>query len=195
MGDPRHGRRSLTRAVLALATALAAGGVQAAPAGRLIAALEAQLVSQPSATVVLQRWCARRRLADPPAIVARRIAGVDKPADTEVRALLRARPGEPVGYRRVALACGRRVLSVADNWYRPAELTPAMNAELAATEHPFGLVVRALRFHRVRLEARALSGPRRDGVIRQRALLETPAGTPFSYVVETYTAAVLDGGP
>ncbi len=178
--------------------ALAMLSVAAAPAPdarRLVRQLNAALLARASASAVLQHWCAQRRLANPPVIVARRVAGADKPADMRVRRLLHAAPGEPIGYRRVALACGRHVLSVADNWYRPDELTPAMNAELAATDHPFGIVVQSLRFHRVRLAARVLNGPHRDGVIRQRAVLETPGGTPFSYVVETYTAAVLDEGP
>jgi hypothetical protein len=161
--------------------------------------LEAELVAQPSASQVLQQWCAARRLADPPVLVAHRITGHDEPADAAVRALLRAAPGEPIRYRRVALACGRHVLSVADNWYRPGRLTAAMNAELDATDHPFGLVVRPLNFARERLEARVLApaagGAIPPDVIRQRALLVTPDGIPFSYVVETYSRAVLDEGP
>lgn len=163
-----------------------------------VAALDADLLAHASATEVLQRWCATRRLANPPVIVARRVFGRDKPDDAEVRALLHAAPGEPIRYRRVALACGDHVLSNADNWYRPARLTAQMNAELANTDHPFGTVVKPLDFHRERLEVRVLLAPgvKRTpaAVIRHRALLETPDGTPFSLVVETYTKAVLDQG-
>jgi hypothetical protein len=192
--------------VLAASVLLAAGAWAraAAPpphgAYHRIVALEADLASRPSATETLQRWCAARRLADPPVIVARLASGPGKPADAQVRALLHATPGEPIRYRRVALACGGRVLSNADNWYRPGQLTAAMNRELDATDHPFGAVVKPLGFHRQTLDARVLVPPGARAlpadVIRNRALLETPDGTPFSLVVETYTRAVLDdGGP
>lgn len=171
----------------------------AAEASRLVAALNADLLAHASATETLQQWCAARRMADPPVIVAHRVPGVDKPADAAVRALLHAAPGEPIRYRRVALACGAHVLSNADNWYRPGQLTGAMNRELEATDHPFGAVVRPLGFHRVRLSTRVLVAPGARAipadVIRHEALLETPDGTPFSLVVETYARAVLDQGP
>jgi hypothetical protein len=156
-----------------------------------IAALAADLAAHPSATEVLQRWCADRHIADPAVIVAERQRGRDKPATAEVRALLHAAPGETIRYRRVALACGGHVLSNADNWYRPAQLTAAMNAELDGTDHPFGAVVRPLQFHRESLEARVLAGP--GDILRNKALLETPDGTPFSLVVETYAREAVAG--
>ena len=163
----------------------------------LIAELNTDLLTHDSATATLQRWCAARHLADPPKIVAERVLGGDKPAGAEVRRLLHAAPGESVRYRRVALACGDHVLSNADNWYRPGRLTAAMNAELDSTDHPFGAVVKPLGFHRVTLSAEVLVSPDAraipPGVIRHRAVLETPDGEPFSLVVETYTSHVLDG--
>jgi len=169
-----------------------------ADARQRIAALEADLASRPSATETLQRWCAARHLADPPVIVARLAPGPGKPADAEVRALLHAAPDEPIRYRRVALACGAHVLSNADNWYRPGQLTAAMNRELDATDHPFGAVVKPLGFHRQTLDTQVLVPPGARtipaDVIRNRALLETPDGTPFSLVVETYTRRVMDDG-
>jgi hypothetical protein len=193
-------RAALRLAAVAAAFSVAAPETTAAPtmsdARRAVAQLEASLLARDSATETLRQWCAERRLADPPRIVAERLKGEDKPADGHVRRLLRAAPGEAVRYRRVALACGEHVLSIADNWYRPAALTPAMNAELDGTDHPFGQVVGALGFHRVRLSSQGLISPhdRRlpPAVLRQSALLETPDGAPFSLVVETYTAAALD---
>jgi chorismate-pyruvate lyase len=163
----------------------------------LVAELNADLAAHPSATAVLQQWCAHRHLADPPVIVAERRTGQDKPATAEIRALLQAAPGEAIRYRRVALACGGRVLSNADNWYRPGQLTTAMNAELVGTDHPFGAVVKALNFHRQALQGKVLVGRHATRVpaeiIRNEALLETPDGTPFSLVVETYSSeAVAD---
>jgi hypothetical protein len=163
----------------------------------LIAELNSDLLTHDSATETLQRWCAARHIADPPTIVAKRAGGPGKPVDPEVRRRLHAAPDEPIRYRRVALACGAHVLSNADNWYRPGRLTAAMNAELDATDHPFGRVVKPLGFHRVTLSARVLVPPTARAipaaVIRHEALLETPDGEPFSLVVETYTARVLDG--
>jgi len=167
-------------------------------ARRLVAELNADPLFHDSATETLLRWCAARHLADPAKIVAHRVLGEDKPATAEVRRLLHAPLGEPIRYRRVALACGDHVLSNADNWYRPKALTAPMNAELDATDHPFGLVVKPLDFHRHTLSATVLvsATDRRppDAVIRHEALLETPDGAPFSLVVETYTSEVLDEG-
>jgi hypothetical protein len=194
---------SVKSAVLGAALALAlCGPAAAAPsmseARRLVAELNADLISQDSATATLQRWCAARHMADPPTIVAHRVAGADKPADGEVRRLLHAAPGEPIRHRRVALACGDHVLSNADNWYRPGALTAQMNAELDTTDHPFGAVVKPLGFHRQTLSAVVLLSPRDRrapaNLIRQMAVLETADGTPFSLVIETYAKAVLDEG-
>ena len=135
---------------------------------------------------------------------------LDRPADAVVRTLLGAGPDEPIRYRRVALTCGERVLSEADNWYRPGRLTPEMVRALDTTDIPFGVVVRPLNFHRRTLDATLLFRPLPDGwergarqpprrgplaipheVLRHRAVLDTPDGTPFSLLVETYTDAVL----
>jgi hypothetical protein len=183
---------------LALAFSIASVAAPRMPdARRLVAELNADLLAHGSATETLRRWCAARHLADPAKIVARRLPGADKPASAEVRRLLHAAPDELVRYRRVALACGRHVLSNADNWYRPAALTAPMNAELDGTDHPFGQVVKPLRFHRRTLGAVMLVSPKDRAppaaVLRHEAVLETPDGAPFSLVVETYTRVVLDG--
>jgi hypothetical protein len=184
--------------ILGLAFPVLASAADLSTSRALIASLNTDLLAHDSATETLSRWCATRHLADPPTIVAHRVAGPGKLADARVRALLNAAPGEAIGYRRVALACGAHVLSNADNWYRPGRLTAAMNAELAATDHPFGAVVRSLGFHRVTLSAQVLVSRRERAIpaaiLRHEALLETPDGTPFSLVVETYTREALDLG-
>jgi hypothetical protein len=103
------------------------------------------------------------------------------------------------------------VLSEADNWYVPSRLTPEMNRLLDTTDAPFGRVVQALQFQRHTLSSILLWRPLPDGwetnataaiegagvleippkVLEHRAVLELPDGTPFSEVVETYTADVL----
>jgi chorismate-pyruvate lyase len=119
-----------------------------------------------------------------------RVPGDDRPANAAVRAELRVGPDEPVRYRHVRLRCGKVVLSEADNWYVPARLTAAMNATLQSTDEPFGRVVQALGFQRLRREAEVLWQPSATGglpptVLRQRAVLVLPDGTPFSYVIES----------
>jgi chorismate-pyruvate lyase len=177
----------------------------------LLETLNAELLSHDSATLTLERWCAAHRLALPARIVAARVAGVDAPASPEQRADLQVSATEPIRYRRVRLLCGAVVLSEADNWYVPGRLAPGMNRLLDSTDTPFGKVVEALHFRRRTLSATLLWSPlpeawemgelRPDGkgsvlemppqLLRHRALLSVPDGTPFSEVVETYTANVL----
>jgi chorismate-pyruvate lyase len=177
----------------------------------LIESLNANLLAHDSATLTLERWCADHRLADPAQIVAERVHDVDKAATADVRAALEVKPDEPLGYRRVRLKCGDRVLSEADNWYVPARLTPEMNHLLETTDTPFGKAVAALHFRRHTLSADLLWRPLPkdwemsaaaapeaagalaipDRVLEHRAVLSTPDGEPFSEVVETYTGEVL----
>lgn len=207
--------KRLTAAILAFALlpgwALAADGagfVRRLEALALLQTLNADLLSHDSATAVLQDWCD----AHGPAglkIVAMRIRGQDKPPTDEARAALHLQPGQGANYRRVRLACGERVLSEADNWYLPARLTPEMNRVLDSSDTPFGVVVRPLDFRRRNLSARLLYAPLPRGwekggaetstmgpipaqVLQHAAVLATPDGTPFSYVVETYTGQALE---
>lgn len=167
-----------------------------------IQAFNADLQTHESASAALQAWCDRH---GPPGarIVAQRVAGVQKVAGPSERAELGVDADEPLAYRRVRLSCGERVLSEADNWYRPGRLTPEMNRLLAETETPFGLVVRPLGFQRHTMTSEILFQPppwppsRREGlpipdaILRQRAVLATGDGQRFCLVVETYTEAVL----
>jgi hypothetical protein len=164
-----------------------------ADAARALADFEGRLDRGGSATEVLRGWCAEHRLADPAVIRAERDTSVDKPASADVRALLGAAPGEAIRYRRVRLTCGARVLSEADNWYRPGQLTPEMNRQLDQTDTPFGAVVRPLDFHRRTLGVQPAPDP--HVLVRYRAVLLDPRETPFSLVVESYTAALLDFSP
>jgi chorismate-pyruvate lyase len=214
----RAGPRSLAAcAALALApVASAHDGWPDTPLARTQAlaelqTLNAELLSHPSATLTLERWCGAHRLAAPAKIVAHRVQGRDKPLPPDGRALLGIGPDEPVRYRRVQLACGDTVLSDADNWYVPSRLTVAMNRQLDSTDVPFGKVVQPLHFRRQTLSAEPLWSPLPPGwdsgaalppassrplaipphVLQHRALLYTQDDRPFSLVVESYTAGVL----
>jgi chorismate-pyruvate lyase len=178
----------------------------------LLQTLNSDLLSNESATLTLDRWCERHKLASPAAkIVAERVRGVDKEPTAEQRKLLGISGGEPVRYRRVRLHCGDRVLSEADNWYVPGRLTPEMNHALDTTDIAFGRAVQALKFRRQRLSAKLLWSPLPDGwemgealperrgdvleipaqLLQHHAVLTLPDGTPISEVVETYTNDVL----
>lgn len=181
----------------------------------LLQSLNAELLSHDSATRTLERWCERRGLASPATIVADRIRGEDVPPSDEQRRELRVNPLDVVRHRRVRLRCGTTVLSEADNWYVPDRLTAAMNEQLDATDTPFGRVVQGLDFQRRTLSSTLLWSPLPDGwesrpvpgdpesealelpsdLLRHRALLTLPDGTPFSEVIETYKAPLLGVPP
>ncbi|MCM2439757.1 hypothetical protein HGO34_08510 [Agrobacterium vitis] len=177
--------------------------------------LNADLLSHDSATLTLDRWCSTHKLADGAKIVAERVKDVDKPATGEIRAALKVADGDKVGYRRVRLKCGDRILSEADNWYVPARLTDDMNKVLDTTDGAFGRVVQPLHFQRHTMSAELLWKPLPDGwemggalppasgnslsvpdyVLQHKALLSVPDGTPISMVVETYRRDLLDFTP
>jgi hypothetical protein len=177
--------------------------------------LNADLLSHDSATLTLDRWCADHQLADNAKIVAEALKGVDKPATAEIRTALKVGEAEKIGYRRVRLMCGARVLSEADNWYVPSRLTDDMNKQLETTDTAFGRVVKPLNFQRHTISAELLWQPLPKGwemgaaipvssekpleipdhVIQHKALLSLPDGAPISMVVESYTRTVLDFAP
>src|SRR3569833_215238 len=177
----------------------------------LLQTLNADLLSNDSATLTLDRWCESHRMATPAKIVAERVRDQDKDATDEVRKLLGIETNAPVRYCHVRLRCGSHVLSEADNWYVPARLTADMNRVLDTSDTPFGRAVQALNFHRHTLSAHLLWSPLPQGwemqkalpkpgsgplqvpaeLIQHRAVLSLPDGTPISLVVETYTNQVL----
>jgi chorismate-pyruvate lyase len=172
--------------------------------------LNAELLSHDSATATLEHWCAEHRLATPARVTALRVTGIDKPASAEQRRDLHVSDSEPLRYRRVRLTCGTVALSEADNWYVPGRLTAEMNQQLETSDTPFGKVVQPLRFQRHTLSADLLWHPLPEGwqmgaaaprpgkgalaipaqILRHRAVLTLPDGTPFSEVVETYTDGI-----
>lgn len=177
----------------------------------MLQSLNADLLSHPSATLTLERWCGTHHLARDAKVVARVVRGASKPLPEGAREQLGIGADEPVRYRQVQLVCGGLVLSEADNWYVPGRLTEAMNRELEDSDTPFGKVVQALHFRRQTLAAEVLWSPLPAGwdagaplppssprpleipphVLQHRALLVSADNRPFSLVVESYTANVL----
>ena len=187
------------------------GYVKRLEAALLLQTLNAALLSHDSATGTLERWCSDHRLAVPARVTAERVRDAAKSPSEDQRQRLRVAPADEVRYRRVRLLCGTVVLSEADNWYVPSRLTPEMNQLLDSTDTPFGRVVQPLHFQRHTISSELLGPLLPEGwemkpasdaldghelcfpaqVLRHRALLTLPDGTPFSEVVETYTSNVL----
>ncbi|QBB72612.1 hypothetical protein ELE36_07450 [Pseudolysobacter antarcticus] len=175
----------------------------------LLQTFNADLLSHPSATLTLERWCGLHRLASAAHITAHLLRDVEKTPTTEQRRELKVDNNEPIKYRRVQLFCGEHILSEADNWYVPARLTAAMNRQLEQTDTPFGRAVKELNFRRETISANVLWSVLPEGwemqptptgkhaqldipqhVLEHRAILYTQGNLPFSEVVETYTREI-----
>lgn len=173
----------------------------------MVQSLNAEILAAPSATAVLENWCAVHHLADEAKIVAEPVA--DAPAKTptaEQRQRLGVGPDEPLKYRHVRLRCGGRVLSEADNFYVPSRLTPEMNRALETTDTPFGKVVKPLKPFRRTFAAQTLWSAAKAGgdapnlpipqkLFEHRAVLYTSENLPFSEVDEVYQRDLLDFSP
>jgi chorismate-pyruvate lyase len=182
----------------------------------LLQTLNGELLAGSSATRTLETWCGEHHLAAEAKVVAVRITGVRKEPSVEQLQRLDVHDPSEVRYRRVELRCGAHVLSVADNWYVPARLTPEMNALLETSNTPFGKAVQPLHPDRHTIHvamlwsplpqgweqqprSRFASYPRRTLAIpkelfEHRAVLSTAGHIPFSEVVETYQSDVLAFG-
>ena len=169
------------------------------------------LLTRASATIALEGWCRIGHVPDGSVTVERVTTSaqpIEKP--TVLHGSERS-----IRYRRVRLRYADCVLSVAENWYCPDSLTPEMNALLDTTDISFGRIVRPLEFRRRTISAELLWHPDTDQasllhdpaaarttgmelpdfVLRHRAFLILPDGSPFSEVVETYKRAVLTFEP
>ncbi|GAA0745526.1 hypothetical protein CA233_02985 [Sphingomonas sp. ABOLD] len=146
------------------------------------AALSRDLLASPTATALLERRCGAP-------VVAEVDRTAQKDPTPEQRTRLGIGPDERVVYRSVVLSCAGVALSVAENWYVPARLTPEMNAALEQGDTPFGAVIRPLHPHRKPLEQ--VLGGVAPYVLRHRALVLDGEGRALAEVVENYTPAVL----
>jgi hypothetical protein len=180
----------------------------------LIQTLNVELLSSTSATLTLERWCRDHALADTPLIYAHLIDPSAEDPSAAPRQDLQVTAHETVRYRRVELTCGEHVLSVAENWYVPARLTPRMNGLLETTQTPFGKVVQPLRPHRETIAVQLLWSALPEGwessepngalvpapatrlqlppaLFEHRAILYTPKHEPIAEVHEVYQRDLL----
>src|SRR5579871_4545756 len=65
----------------------------------LLETLNADLLSNDSATLTLDRWCEVHKMATPAKVVAERVHGDDKVPTQEARQLLGVGPDDPIRYR------------------------------------------------------------------------------------------------
>lgn len=157
-----------------------------------VAALDAALLANASATAVLQAWCDTRLNLG--LKVRAEVAVRDvRAADDAQAERLKVAVGSPLSYRQVLLKCGDLTLSEAENWYVAERLTDAMNAALAG-DTPFGVVVRPLSPSRHNLKSERIwpSQPQ-SAILRHHAWLATGTGEPIAEVIETYQRPMLDG--
>jgi hypothetical protein len=179
----------------------------------LMQSLNADILSSPSATLSLEKWCRDHKLATEPKIVARSIRNGIKAPATEQRRRLQINDEEPVKYRRVQLRCGDKILSEAENWYVPSRLTEEMNRLLDTSETPFGKVVQPLGPYRQTFAVKILWSPLPEGwelepprnslratnqllaipdaLFEHRALLYSREHKPFAEVYEIYQRQIL----
>lgn len=179
----------------------------------LIETLNAELLASSSATLTLEKWCRDHALSETTQVLAHRMDAANEPPDAATRSDLQVAAAETVRYRRVELTCGTHVLSVAENWYVPGRLTPAMNQQLDNTQVPFGKVVQPYHPRRENILARLLWQPLPEGwesghlapwdsasahlempagLLEHRAILQTAAHGPIAEVHEIYQRELLD---
>jgi hypothetical protein len=188
--------RTFSRKRLATAASAVALLVTAGCAHRQDSAVKAafahELASRPSATESLRQWCETRGIARPAQISARRIEGFAVPP-AELVGRLRVPADTALGYRNVELSCGGVVLSVAQLWYVPTLLTPAMRKTLDETDTPFGRAVSALNFSRERVSESVGRDPAcpANTILVHKAVLRLASGEGLAIVIECYTRANL----
>ncbi|NLI26004.1 MAG: hypothetical protein GX413_01235 [Acetobacter sp.] len=157
--------------------------------------LNAALLSESSATRVLEQWSQSHGHSEK--IIAEPSLAPAKTKAEDARIILGIQQEETLNYRHVVLRCGQFLLSHAENWYIPQRLAPGMEDRLNSTHDPFGLVVSSLDFSRQTTEVTFLWQPERSSppppeeLLRHRAILKRADGVPFSYVTETYTRQIL----
>ncbi len=155
--------------------------------------LARRLRESSSATRVLAAWCAERGIGEGPIRAERHPNLPIVPDRDSVAARLGAAPTEDLRHRRVTLCRGSGALSDCDLWWLPARLAPAMQAELDATDHPFGLVVAALHPTRRTLSETLLPAGGTH-VLDHGALLlaGTPRPLAFAMVRERYRRVLVE---
>lgn len=130
-------------------------------------------------------------------IVARKLEADLRPAPENVRELLGAPADAAIGFRRVELMSGVRVLSRADNWFMPERLPQTVRAALETGASPFGALIAPLQPRRQllgveRLWSVADAAPPPE-LFRLTAIVTgVQAGVrlPLAMVSETYLSAL-----
>lgn len=150
-----------------------------------------------SATRILEAWMAEHHGGARGGLSAHVRALSAPRMDAAIMARLGVGQWDDISYRRVWLVSRGRVLSVAENWYVPVRLDPAMAAQLTDGTTPFGAVIASLTPTRETLSAERLwDGTERKtnlptALLRHNALVRAGDGTPLCEVNEVYTRNIL----
>jgi chorismate-pyruvate lyase len=160
----------------------------------LMQTLNARLQQSSSATLTLENWCSEHQLAKPPVIKAHVLPTAFKTPDASVLSQLAVEASQPLAYRKVELRCGKRVLSVAENWYVPARLAAEMNTMLATSHTPFGKAIAPLKPYRKTTNTIMLwsgSGNIPPALFEHHATVYDADHRPLAVVRETYQHQLL----
>lgn len=156
---------------------------------------DAQLRASGSATLLLEEWLAEREGAGRATLSAHVRAVVAPREDGAILHRLAATDWAQISYRRVWLAWGGRVMSVAENWYVGARLAEGMVDALASGATPFGAVIAPLCPTRETFSTETLwagqEGRPPPTVLRHHALVRSGDGLPLCEVREVYTRNIV----
>ncbi len=158
---------------------------------------DALLRASGSATRTLQEWT-EEHLGTTIGKLTAHVRALAAPCvDAAIMERLGVKNWSGIRYRRVWLASGGRVLSVAQNWYVPVRLDSPMAARLDDGATPFGAVIAPLAPTRETLNAERLWDGTGQGtrlpaaLLRHHALVRAGDGTPLCEVNEIYTRNIL----
>lgn len=154
------------------------------------------MLAAPSATAALQAWCTERHLGAAPIsarVLDRRLLEVPSPE------LLDAIDGVHSGRiaaRKVALCCGKLVLSIAKIWYVPDRLPESIARQLSRSTIPFGYAIAPLRPQRRTILVRIytdMDAPEMEPhtIVEHHAVVSAGDGTVLAVVQERYQRTLL----
>lgn len=156
---------------------------------------DAQLRASGSATQTLEHWLAEQGGGARVTLSAHVRAVVAPREDADILRRLGAGHWHEISYRRVWLAVGGRVMSVAENWYVSARLGEGMAAMLANGATPFGAVIAPLAPTRETFSVETLwageGASLPPALLRHHALVRAGDGAPLCEVREVYTRNIL----
>jgi hypothetical protein len=158
--------------------------------------LARHLLAGPTASAALEAWCVRHGIGSGPLRADRHATSRPVPPEDDLLDALAPARGERLAHRQVTLVRGDLAVSDCDLWWLPARLPPALNVELAETQHPFGAVIAPLAPSR-RTLFQALLRQGGTHVLELRAVVTVGSGArrPVAAVRELYRPILVTPWP